>query len=233
MNQKNLPQAKVELERCIKADPSWGEARYNLAAVDHALGDNDGAWAQLSLLDQVHNVAVLYLRGQIEVESGRLASAQESFSAVLSLAPNHPGARGKLAEVEARIAAETPEARNERGRRLQEDVGQRQQSGQHARAIADLAEIRAGQFEGVDKAFISTAIGFEYTQLGRLDDAEKAFEAALLLSPDNPIICKNLAILEVKRGNRAKAEKYFEQFSRVAPNDSQVAMVRDMLARMP
>ena len=233
LKQKDLPRARAELERCIKADPSWLEARYDLAAIDHDLHDDESAWVQLALLDSVRNVAVLYLRGQIDADGGLLASAQENFRAVLALDPNHAGARQRLAAVEARVAAETPEARSERARRLQQDIMHRQKSGQHERAIANLVELRDGRFEGVDPAFIGTAIGFEYTQLGRFDEAEKAFEAALLLSPGNPLIHKNLAIVEVRRGDRAKAQSHFQEFSRLAPGDPQVAMVRDMIAKMP
>lgn len=233
IKQDDLPKAKAELEKCLKVDPDWVEARYDLATVDDELHDNDGAWEQLAMLGQDGSADVQCLRGQIHADSGLLASAREIFNTVISLDPNRDDARRKLAGVQALITAETPEARRERGARIQQDVGQRLRSGQHERAIADLSELRAGQFEGINMAFIDTGLGFEYTRMGRYDDAEKSFEAALLLNPGNAIINKNLTILEIKRGNRLKAQYYFQQFSRLAPNDPQVATVRDQLSQMP
>ncbi|MGH8046024.1 MAG: tetratricopeptide repeat protein [Chthoniobacterales bacterium] len=232
MKQNDLPRAKAELEKCVAADPGWAEARYDLAAVNHTLGDSESAWAQVVVLERVRNANVLSLRGQLLAEAGLLVSAAQSYRDALAVAPNHAGAQQKLAAVEKQLAAETPQAKAERSRRIQDDIGRRQEADQHERAIADLVEIRDGHFGGMDPAFIETAIGFEYTQLGQLDDAERSFESALQMSPGNALICKNLAILEVKRRDRVKAERYFRQFSLLAPNDPQVATVREMLEKM-
>jgi tetratricopeptide (TPR) repeat protein len=231
MTQKDLPRAKAELERSVRDDPGWGEAHFQLASVSHELGDDEGALTELSVFDRRPDINALYLRGRIDAGSGRLTSARKAFAAALSLNPNYAEARQQLAAIDARIAAETPEAKRARGGRLLGEGGQLQQSGRHRCALANLMELRDGDFKGVDLAFINTAIGFESAQMGRMDDAEQAFEAALVLSPQNPVIHKNLAILEIKRGDRTKADAHFQEFVRLAPNDPQVEMVREMLTK--
>lgn len=234
LDQKDLPRARAELQRCVDSDPAWVEARYRLASVDHQLGDAvralEGADRVVARLPR--NADGHELRGRILLEKGLPRTAQREFQTVLGLTPNNAAVTAKLREAEAAIAASAGQPARQRWEALDKAGRGFLDAKQYAPAIAVLSELLTN--DGVDAATRErafAALGFSYASQGRLDLAVRAFDDARAINPENPAVHKNLALLYVKQGQRDKARPHVESLARLNPGDASLEELQASVAR--
>lgn len=100
--------------------------------------------------------------------------------------------------------------------------------GKFVEALADF------QIENKDAAIdstILTARGYAYTGLNKLDDAEKAFDAATALTPNALQPALASVRLALTRGNFDAAQRKLIQAERIAPNSIEVQLLKTQTMR--
>jgi Flp pilus assembly protein TadD len=67
-----------------------------------------------------------------------------------------------------------------------------------------------------------STLGIAYDGLERFDDAKRAYEKALQLSHDNPVVLNNLALSRAQAGDLAGAQAALEKASRLSRDNPQI-----------
>ena len=78
----------------------------------------------------------------------------------------------------------------------------------------------AGKVTGRQAADVQFAIGRQHEEAGRLDEAEKAYRAALAKAPKRADVEGRLAIVLDQKGLNAEADQHFERALKLAPRDA-------------
>jgi tetratricopeptide (TPR) repeat protein len=74
-----------------------------------------------------------------------------------------------------------------------------------------------GNLEGVSNEEVLKR-GFTAQALGRIDDAEQAYQRVLVSDPTNKVANYNLGVIEQKNGNVGKSEEYYQKALSADPN---------------
>jgi len=90
-------------------------------------------------------------------------------------------------------------------------------------ALTKVAELYPGSFAG------TRDLGLAYQQLGRIDDAARAYDAALKLRPDDDDLSVRLAFMLLKADQDDKAEPVLQK---LADRDSKIPEVWTVLGRI-
>jgi tetratricopeptide (TPR) repeat protein len=183
---------------------------------------------------------VLFERGWLFLQAGDFRSAERDLSAVLQVSPSfYPAqaaaayldlARRNLAQslsefdrVIAREGAYVP-ALVGRGQALVALNHEDEAIPAFEAALAldpQLADIRRRvevlKFRGVERA-VSTAR--DAAGAGRLDEAERAYQAAIASTPDTPFLYRELAAVERRRGESERAVATLRQAVQLDPGDA-------------
>lgn len=183
-------------------------------------------------LEQVQRLAgdhpaVLHLRALVEKKSGALGASRQAFERALKQAPRDPQINNNFAnllEMESDwdaalrhldLALEASpgfaDARYNRALLLQK-------MDRHAEALAELDRVAARAPAG---AKIHSARGNSLRQLGRLDDAAIAYDAALRIEPQRPTALHGRARVAMERGE-PDASSFFRQGLAVQPDDPEL-----------
>jgi hypothetical protein len=67
----------------------------------------------------------------------------------------------------------------------------------------------------------AVALGYRQLESGELEEAERAFAAALAEDPSDPSVLHGLGLVELARGRTAEAEAQLEEAVRIAPEDAE------------
>jgi tetratricopeptide (TPR) repeat protein len=225
LRQNDLARARVELEKCVQQDPAWLEARYKLALAHHELGDHDRALEEVDVVvaRAPRSPEARLLKGKVLLRKGLPRLAARELEEALSLSPENSEATSARQEAER---APVP-ATAQRIAALGDDGWRRMESQQFASAIASFEELLA--LAPADKAAREKALagmGFSYARQGRIDLAIRVFTDAAAVSPDNPIVQKNLALLHLKQGRRDEARPFVERYAQLNPGDPMLAELR-------
>lgn len=192
--QEQWAEAKTELERSLKLNPSFDQAMTALARADHGLGQDDEArkWLNQAVSANPQNYRAWYELGFIDAGSDPQA-AQNAFAKSVELQPNFgPGHRelGMLEyqQKQYRDAAMDLEKAVQLGAKDAKVLNNLgicyDQTGRPAKAIASLQQ--AVQL-GPQLAPAHLNLGFAYQKSGRMAAAQHEYDAACKL--DNRL-CK-------------------------------------------
>src|SRR4051794_32986666 len=195
--------------RAVAAYPTSPATRALKATVLQSTHDFTGA---LALADQVlatepHNIDALVVRGDAQLELGRLTAAAESYAVVSAVMPG-PALDARL----ARLAW---------------------LSGDPVKAIrlATASRDEAAGIESTDPSFYPAQLGEMARVTGDGATARAAFDAALALRPTNQLALLGRARLEAFDGNDAAAIADLQTAAAIAPRPETLALLGDLLTR--
>lgn len=101
------------------------------------------------------------------------------------------------------------------------------------RRFVDLLKtVRNGGFSQDTEAEILVLRGKAYAELRKLEEAEKAFQAAAGLAPNNPGPLLGLARVELNRGDRNRAAYLINEALKIAPGEIDGLFMQGELARL-
>ncbi|HWW76122.1 MAG TPA: tetratricopeptide repeat protein [Pyrinomonadaceae bacterium] len=126
---------------------------------------------------------------------------EQVYTVQIRLAEKDGGTSEPRAGVVSAAAASAPEAARARYEKALEAAA----GGDHRRAVK---ELKAALEIHPPYTLALNELGAEYVSLGRLDDAAKAFDAAVKLAPDEPVLRVNYGILLIRRRQYAEAEQH-------------------------
>jgi tetratricopeptide (TPR) repeat protein len=197
----NIDRAIRSLTQAVRIDPNYalafaalGQAHWRKAVQGSSTAD-----AQLAL-DNIQNSIRLdpgsmdarVKLGEIYSESGRPAEAIQELESVLRTAPQNAEAYRTLGR--AREAA--------------------QQFGQAEAAYRQAVQKQPGDW------YSHLLLGLFYFRHGRDADAQKAWEDARKLTPDNEVVYRDLAGLAMRRGDFRRASDMISKAIRFEPSQS-------------
>src|SRR4051812_33760384 len=195
--------------RAVAAYPTSAATRALKATVLQSTHDFTGA---LALADQVlatepHNIDALVVRGDAQLELGRLTAAAESYAVVTAVMPG-PALDARL----ARLAW---------------------LSGDPVKAIrlATAARDEAAGAESTDPSFYPAQLGEMARVTGDVATARAGFDAALALRPTNQLALLGRARLEAFGGHDGAAIADLRTAAAIAPRPETLALLGDLLAR--
>ena len=111
---------------------------------------------------------------------------------------------GATSESRAGVVSASAAAAPEAARARYEKALEASAAGDHKRAVK---ELKAALEIHPPYTLALNELGAEYVKLGQLDDAARAFDAAVRLAPDEPVLRVNYGILLIRRRQYAEAEQ--------------------------
>jgi tetratricopeptide (TPR) repeat protein len=184
------------------------------------------AIADKILQQNPENGPALFVRGQALLSQRRYAEAAKAFGLVLVREPSIALARFNLgsclagsgdlvlAENEWRKAVELePHFAEPRAALIAAQLGR----GNTEKALALVQEAAAS---GAESPELHVEIGLAYAASGDLDAAQRAFESAVKLRPNDVPALSNLGHIDYERGRIDEALARYSAASAAAPNDS-------------
>ena len=231
----NVERAIQRLERAVQLDPN-SAASY--AALGHAYyvrnrTTPDSQWLKLAseyahkALELEPNLAAAHLAvGEVEMQEGRLPSAEQGFRRAVELDPK--SAEGHIALAALLDKASKGEAaRAELAKAIQiapNDWRPQMEAGLNAFQAAKYAEAVAHWQQALklepDNVFALQSIGGAYHLLERDDDAAAALQKALEIRPDADTY-NNLGTVRFYQGRYQDAVPAFEKTVQLGANDYQ------------
>lgn len=180
-------------ERALEADPSYAEARYNLAASLLELGRSDESLEHFHILLEARpdDPDILANIGRIHVRRAEAEEATKHLGRALSISPDNGNALCWMGVLRGKL-----EGRYEEAMEL------------------FLKSLEAGG--DFPEAHVGVAVCHHH--LGRLREAVGHLERASDLAPHKPIILNHLGIVHMKLGLEGKAEEYFRAALRIDPS---------------
>ncbi len=101
--QEYLSRSEINLEKAIKINPDYFDARYSLALVKIEKGDFKSALEHLDYVLNIEpkNISALFARARVYYEIGELLKARDDYSKLLEiLLPNDPRRRKVIKNIE-------------------------------------------------------------------------------------------------------------------------------------
>jgi arylsulfatase A-like enzyme/Tfp pilus assembly protein PilF len=181
--QEQWSQAKVNLERSLKLNPTFDQAMTALARADHGLGQDDEArkWLNQAIKANPQNYRAWYELGWIEAGSDP-QSAQSAFAKSVEIQPNFGPGHRELGMLEY-------------------------QQKQYREGAANLE--KAVQL-GAKDAKVLNNLGICYGQTGRTGKALISFQQAVQLDPQLAPAHLNLGFAYQKSGRTAEAQREYD-----------------------
>lgn len=194
-------------------------------------------------------VAALGARGSALVSLGRIDDARLAFARALAIEPDRPEVLLDAAELHVRRMSGTREALELgleyatrgaraalRAPRRDRDLAARLELvaamaendlGRSQLALARLDRVLEARPRDPDAVYERGVALFE---LCRFDDAQRAFERALALSPDDPWTLHQLGLLAERRGEAGRADGLLARARTLAPGDFRAELPVDAAA---
>ncbi len=219
--QKNADGALEKLKEAAKADAAMLTPEAVLAQLYEQAGDRENAkkWMAAALKAAPKDLKTRLVAGQWALETGQLDEAQSQAVAALQIDPKSLDA-GILCGVVALFqkdytaaehyfeAAYLQSPRNFAANNNLALVLIEQKDEAKKRRALEYAENNLRQYPKVAEA--ASTYGWVLYKLGRLDDAEKALQAAVSGGQFNPDTAYYVARLSVDRGRESQAKQWLE-----------------------
>lgn len=196
--------AKQSLTKAVRLNPKLDGAHMFLGIAKYQM--NDAAAASADLREEIRlqpkNVEALTWLGIIELGAGHPDEAAAPLDQAAALTPNDPNILYLRGRAHSLIAQESYQALyriDPDSWRVHHALAESySSSGQPDKAIAELLKAIDKQSSNPD---LYESLGDEYQKVSRFDDAIKAYEREVKLSPHNGIALYNLGKIQVERGD--------------------------------
>lgn len=233
---------------CLPAEPSASPgvlAEESAAALERGSSERALSCADEALQRAPRHVGALTARGDALAAIGRVDEARLAFARALAIEPDEPRALLGAAELHVRRLAGSPEAieagleyalRGARAATLRKD---RELAGR-LELVAGMAENDLGRSH-LALAHLDRSVqalpgdadavyerGVALYELCRFDEAQRAFERALALAPDDPWTIHQLGLLAERRGDERRAASLLGRARSLAPGDFKVELPVDV-----
>jgi tetratricopeptide (TPR) repeat protein len=196
--------------------------------------------AEAALRVSPRHVAALHYRAAALAELDRLDEARDAYEAAVRAGKDDPELLLGAADFLLNVVGRDGDAEREdheralelaaRGRKLARKARDAELAGelswlegvalnQLGRSQEALAALTAAGEALPDAVEVLVERGFALYELCRFDDAQRAFERALSLAPDDAWTIHELGLLAERRGDRAKAEALLARARKLAPED--------------
>ncbi len=184
--------AELALNRALKLQPESPETQYLLAEI--YFRQRKPSDVSLDLLVRAHksapeNIDIIFLLARVSMSQNYFEDAIPLLESGIKLAPKRSDLRAALGE---------------------------------SYFMAGKDEKAIGVFQALidldPSASAYAFMGLSYRHLGRFDEARKYFEAGLKKDPHNASCIFNLGYIEVRQGNKARAEELFQLALRYKPD---------------
>ena len=194
-----LDRAVTHYEAVLRADPGDVDCHRGLGVIFADWGRDDEAAVHFkAVLRDASSDQVAHARlGRILAQRGDIEGASEHLREALRLQPNDAAARLALIKVLLQ-------------QRRQRDAIEQ------ATVLRQVAN---------DRRPMLLKVGAEFASLGLLEDASEAYARALAIDATDPGTRAALGLVLMSRGQRAEAERHFEEVLRTAPGDSRLLMI--------
>ena len=186
-----FPKADIVLNRALTLKPDSTDTMVLLA---QAYTNESRPLDALDLLIRAHKLApdnadVIFLMAQVSMSQNYYEDAIPLLESGLKIAPKRTDLIAALGESYF-------------------------MAGRSDQAIAEFKQLVAIENSARSYAFL----GLSYRNLGRFDEAKKAFDQGLKLDPHNASCLYNLGFIAERQGDAATAESFFQQALRANPN---------------
>ncbi|WP_242340574.1 MULTISPECIES: metallopeptidase family protein [unclassified Anaeromyxobacter] len=235
---------------CLPAEPNASPGvlvEESADALDRDAKDRALSCADEALALAPRHVGALTARGDALAAANRVDEARLAFARALAIDPDAPGALLGAAELHVRRLGGKPEAieagleyavRGARAAALRKDrelVGRLElvagmaenDLGRSNLALPHLDRAVHARPEDADAVYER---GVALYELCRFDDAQRAFERALALAPDDPWTLHQLGLLAERRGEERRASSLLGRARSLAPTDFKQEPPVDMAA---
>jgi tetratricopeptide (TPR) repeat protein len=221
LREGNPDEAAAALSKAIELDPGAQGAHLFLGIAEYQRNHLDAARAALKqeIAQNPKSVEALSWLGIVELAAGNPEAATVPLDEAAKLAPNDVDVLDYRGRAHSLVAAES----YTRMRKLDPDSWHVHRAlaqnfadmGNPQEAIKEYQAAIAKQSHNPD---LYEALGTEYQLMSQFDQAAKAYEQELQLSPNNPIAMYNLGKIDVEHGDPAagvpllqKAVPYLQQ----------------------
>jgi tetratricopeptide (TPR) repeat protein len=213
-----IDDAEHALSKALELDPKTPGAHMFLGIAQYQMHDLDAATDSLKqeLVVQPDNVEVLTWLGIVEIGAGHPGEAVGPLDRAAALDPKDPNVldyRGRAHSLVAQESYRALTALDPDSWRVHRALGEvYSESRDWGNALAQFQKAIEKQRNNAD---LYEAVGETYQRLSRFDDASRAYEAELKLSPRNPIALYNLGKIQVQNGNPQRGVSLLRQAAEV------------------
>jgi tetratricopeptide (TPR) repeat protein len=206
--------ARQSLTKAVRLNPKLDGAHMFLGIAKYQMNDAAAAGADLreEIKLQPKNVEALTWLGIIELGAGHPDEAAGPLDQAAALTPNDPNILYLRGRAHSLIAEESYQALyriDPDSWRVHHALAESYSaSGQPDKAIAELLKAIGKQPSNPD---LYESLGDAYQKVSRFDDATKAYEQEVKLSPHNGIALYNLGKIQVERGDPQAGVPLLEQ----------------------
>lgn len=222
--------ARAVFEQIVARDPENVEGWFQLARAQAAVGDNQGAnesFDRAIALDTNYQLPLVWIgKGELELREKRFQEALDLAREMQKHFPDNAMAyeveaaahRGMGNAHEALGAVEKAVRAEGNSQRINLFAHTLAASGNTPKAVFMLREwLEKNPEDGVSW----TTLGMMLQQMGRVDDAVKAYETSLRFTGGNPVVMNNMAWLFME-SDIEQAEKYAKQAYEIAPERAEI-----------
>lgn len=209
LQQGELDKALQAFEAALKEDETNAEALFYAGTIYIRLNQTQKGieYIERSVALAPNNVRLRFILAQTYENVSLSSKAMEEYRKIIEMAPNTPEA--KESDKHARIL-------------LGKKYGEQ---GKLEQALQIFSDVLAEYPDDVP-ALINKGLTLSF--MGRLDEAQAAWEKALAIQPKNGQIHQNLAALFEKKGDVERSKAEYEQIVQLAPPDSPVAKTAEL-----
>lgn len=206
--------AEQSLTKAIQLNPKLSGAHMFLGIAKYQMNEVASASADLreEIKLQPRNVEALTWLGIIELGAGNPDEAAAPLDQAAALTPNDPNIlylRGRAHTLIAKESYQSLYRLDPDSWRVHHALAESYSaSGQPEKAIAELLKAVDKQPSNPD---LYESLGEEYQKVSRFDDAIKAYEQEVKISPHNGIALYNLGKIQVERGDPQAGVPLLEQ----------------------
>jgi tetratricopeptide (TPR) repeat protein len=214
LREGRLLEAAAAIQQAIQINPSLPGAHLFLGIIEYQRKNNARALADLKQevsLSPQNPQALLWL-GIVQLEAGHPDEASEALDRAAALDPknmnilDYRGQAHMAAAKQSYAQMYQLDPRSWRVHRLNAQIAA--DAGQHSQAIS---EYKAAIAVAPKEADLYEGLGEEYRKVGHLEDAQKAFEQELKLTPGNPVAMYNLGSVDIDRNENAAGIPLLQQ----------------------
>ncbi len=229
MNMSEFGRAREELTTVLKMYPKSNDARYQLATLDFVERRYKEAEGEFQILMQTNDPRGLAGVMDARIGQGRWSEAIKFAEDELRKTPDRADYRRALAAIYLR-AGKYPEAvasfqvlidKNPKSAELYVLMGECKRFGHDANGAIDA--FKKAKDLDPNSYLPSLELGLVFGDLGRIEDARKAYEDVIRLQPDNAEALNNLAYIKADTGQDLdQALAYAQRAQQKRPNDPDI-----------